>query len=190
MAPDEIDRVLRLVDREVWIITAAAGQRRGGLTATWVTQASIDRQRPVLIAGIAPNHFTATLVDESLAFAAHLLRADQAAVAFNFAQGSSRQRDKFAGLTTIARPSGPPILADCLAWCDCRVFSRHDTGDRLFFWADVVEARQVSQALPLREQSFFQALSEDQRRQLAADRKADIAAQRPLHESWRSMTSP
>mgnify|MGYP002087204098 CR=1 FL=1 len=61
--PSDIDALLRLVDREVWIVTAAAGGKRGGLTATWVAQASIDRERPVILAGLAPNHFTTELVE-------------------------------------------------------------------------------------------------------------------------------
>src|SRR5438132_216552 len=58
---DEIDSALRLVDRELWIITASDGPRRGGLVATWVSVASIDRQRPVLLACLAPNRFTTEL---------------------------------------------------------------------------------------------------------------------------------
>src|SRR5262245_27351120 len=53
-----IDSALRLLDREVWVITAAEGQRRGGLVAIWVAPASIDRERPALLVGLGANHFT------------------------------------------------------------------------------------------------------------------------------------
>src|SRR4051812_18349024 len=56
---------LRLVDREVWIVTAAVGERRGGLVATWVAQASLDDTRPVMAIALATNHYTAELVAES-----------------------------------------------------------------------------------------------------------------------------
>src|SRR6478609_10965789 len=98
LALTQIDTALRLIDRELWIITAASGGRRGGLLATWVSAASIDPERPILLAGIGPNHFTAELVQSSRAFAAHLLRPDQIELAWNFANGSGRDRDKFAGL--------------------------------------------------------------------------------------------
>src|SRR2546425_12370950 len=94
---DQIDAALRLIDREIWIVTAAHGKRRGGLVATWVSSTSIDRQRPVLLAGLAPNHFTTELVQSSKAFAAHLLRPEQTELAWNFARDSGRDRDKFAG---------------------------------------------------------------------------------------------
>src|SRR5262245_22102110 len=95
---DQIDSALRLVDREIWIIAATDGQQRGGLVATWVSTASIDRQRPTLLAGLAPNHFTTELVQSNKAFAAHLLRPEQTEIAWNFARDSGRARDKFANL--------------------------------------------------------------------------------------------
>ena len=182
---DQIDSVLRLIDREVWILTAADGERCGGLVATWVSAASIDRERPVLLVGIAPNHFTAELVHKSKAFAAHLLRPDQVELAWNFAHGSSRERDKLAGLNWSAGQIGSPILADCLAWCDCRCFARYDAGDRLFFWADVVAAGKLGPDSPLCEQAFFRGLTGEQKQQLIAARDADLTIQRPLHETWR-----
>lgn len=176
---------MRLVDREIWVVTAAAGGRRGGLVATWVSSASIDRERPVLLAGIAPNHFTAELIDASRRFAAHLLRPEQGELAWNFAKSSGRNRDKLAGLAANEH-AGAPILADCLAWFDCRIFARVDAGDRLFYWADVVAAKLVQTEAPLREHAFIRSLSDQQRRQLAADREADVSLQRPGHQRWRA----
>ena len=184
--PAEIDSLLRLVDREVWIVTAAAGERRGGLTATWVAQASIDRERPVILAGLAPNHFTAELVEEGRAFVAHLLAESQAGLAWDFAKDSGRERDKLAGLATTDSSAGCPILPDCLAWFDCRVFVRHDAGDRLFYWADVVAAGRPGSGSPLREQAFIRSLTDDQRKALAAQREADAEIQRSLADQWRA----
>jgi flavin reductase (DIM6/NTAB) family NADH-FMN oxidoreductase RutF len=184
--PSEIDALLRIVDREVWIVTAAAGGRRGGLTATWVAQASIDRERPVILAGLTPNHFTAQLVEEGQAFVAHLLAESQAGLAWNFAKDSSHQRDKLAGLATVKTSAGCPILPDCLAWFDCRVFARYDAGDRMFYWADVVSAEKRGTGSPLREQAFIRSLTDDQRELLALQREADVQFQRPLAGEWRA----
>jgi flavin reductase (DIM6/NTAB) family NADH-FMN oxidoreductase RutF len=195
---EQIDSALRLIDRELWIITAADGQRRGGLVATWVSTASIDGERPILLAGLAPNHFTTELVQNSKGFAAHLLRTQQTDLAWNFARDSGRTRDKFANLGVETHETGSPILTDCLAWFDCRVFARYDAGDRLFFWADIVSSpgHPRSGSAPsdeslsaLREHRFFQTISPEQRQHLAAARDADAAHLRPLHEQWR-LTSP
>ena len=178
---DPIERALRLVDREIWIITAAANGRRGGLTATSVAATSLDPQRPMLLVGITPNHYTAELIAGSETFAAHLLRPDQAAVAWNFADGSGRDRDKLAGLATNTSPQGAPILVDCLAWLECRCVSRFTAADRLFFWADIIAGQQLSPGPPLRENAFIASLTDSQRRQLATAKAADLAlkSQRP-----------
>ena len=68
-----IDRVLKLVNREVWIVTASHDGERAGLTATWVSQASIDPDDPLVVIGLAPNHRTAEVVAAGGAFALHLL---------------------------------------------------------------------------------------------------------------------
>jgi flavin reductase (DIM6/NTAB) family NADH-FMN oxidoreductase RutF len=185
-SPSEIDALLRLVDREVWIVTAAAGGKRGGLTATWVAQASIDRERPVILAGLAPNHFTAEIVEEGQAFVAHLLAESQAQLAWNFAKDSGRERDKLAGLATTQSSANCPILPDCLAWFDCRVFARYDAGDRLFYWADVIYAEKRGSGSPLREHAFIRSLTDDQRKTLAAQREADVQIQHSLADQWRA----
>lgn len=199
-AKSQIDVALRLVDRELWIITAAHENHRGGLLATWVSAASIDPERPILLAGIGPNHFTAELVQASRAFAAHLLRPDQIELAWNFAKGSGRDRDKLAGLEVQTHETAAPILTNCLAWFDCRVFAHYNAGDRLFFWADIVgcsgaPTQRVAEqfALPsmsnppqaLREHQFIQSLTPNQRQSLLTDRNSDILKNRPLHDQWR-----
>ena len=184
--PKQIQSVLGLIDREVWVITAEHEESRGGLTASWVLPPSIDSERPQLLIGLAPEHATAKLVEASGAFVAHLLTSQQSDIAFHFGSSSSRDRDKLAGVPTIETDDGRQMLRDCLAWCDCRVFARYSTGDRLLFWADVVAAEHVNRLeKPLREQALMSALSPEQRQLLGRLRQADAAAQRAPHERWR-----
>lgn len=182
----EIDSVLRLLDREIWIVTAAADGRRGGLCATWVSLASIDPQRPVVVAGLAPNHFTTALISASGCFGLHLLRTDQAPLALNFAIGSGGERDKFDGLATSAGSMGTPLLDDCLAALECRVFSQYDTGDRLYFWTDVVGGQRHGDGPALREQSLIAAASAEQKALLLRNRREDAEILRPKHDGWRA----
>jgi flavin reductase (DIM6/NTAB) family NADH-FMN oxidoreductase RutF len=186
---DQVESVLKLADGVVWIVTAADGSRRGGLTATWLFPASIDPARPVVLAGIAPNHYTAELIERSRTFVAHLLRADQVRLAWEFAKDSGRERDKLAGLRFATGVTGAPILANCLAWLECRVFARYDTGDRRFYWADVEAGSILAQGPPLREQAFIGGLSPAERVLLAARREADAVVQRPLADAWRASLS-
>jgi flavin reductase (DIM6/NTAB) family NADH-FMN oxidoreductase RutF len=189
-ALQRIDAVFRLVDREIWVVTAATADRRGGLTATWVTQASIDATRPLALIGLAPNHYTAKIVDDSGAFALHLLTSEQTDLAWGFANGSGRDRDKFSGLSTRYGTTGSPLIEPCLAWLECKVFARLATADRNYYWADVVDGNVLTQAgsvdkRPLTENRFIQQVSDEQRSQLLASRQLDISVQQPLMEAWR-----
>ncbi len=182
---DQIEAAFHLIDREVWIITARSPDgRSGGLVATWVMQSSIDAARPRLVAGIAANHFTAELIEASGGFAAHLISSAQMPLAWRFALGSGRDVEKLAGLETRPGVFGNPILTACLAWFDCRVIERHSTGDRHYYWAEVVDGGKISPGEPLRERQLFAAATPQQLAALRASRESDIAVQRPLAEKW------
>ncbi len=181
---DEIDAGLRLVDQAIWIITAVDGPRRGGLVATWVSRASLDPREPVVVAALAPNHYTAELIEASEAFAAHLLHPSQADLCWRFALGSGRSRDKLQGLDLRAGETGAPILQECLAWFECRLARRYPAGDRTFFWGRVVAGGRTGTDRPLTEGQLISAASPDQRRQLLGDRQQDIELQRPLRDAW------
>lgn len=175
---DKIESVFRLLDRAVWIVTSRHGLRGGGLAATWVMQASIDPARPVVAAAIGRNHFTAELIDGSRAFAAHLIRPDQIDLVWRFALGSGRDKDKLSGLDLITGSTGSPILADCLAWLDCRVTARHDSGDRIYFWGEVLSGDRRGDGPALTEQQLLSAATPEQKAALLAGLLADIEVQR------------
>ena len=183
---DRIEQVFQRTSREAWIVTAASDAQRGGLIATWVSQAAIDRKHPAVLIGIAPNHFTAELIDASGCFALHLISAAQIELAWNFSIGSGRDRDKLSGLAFRGVETSSPILEDCLAWLDCRVFARLPTGDRNYYWADVLAGENVQAGAPLTEQQLIGLASVEQKAALRNNRELDIGTQRPLQQAWRS----
>ncbi|MDH3717506.1 MAG: flavin reductase family protein [Planctomycetota bacterium] len=182
---DAFSQVFRLTNREIWIVTAADGDRRGGLTATWVSQASLDPLRPMVVVAIAPIHQTAQLIQAGGGFGLHLIRRDQVDLACRFGLVSGRQQDKFSGLALTTAATGAPILQDCLAWLDCQVLTRLEVGDRILFWADVVAGRVEAAEEPLSDRELLAAATAQQRTQLAQNLDRDITALRPLHEAWR-----
>jgi flavin reductase (DIM6/NTAB) family NADH-FMN oxidoreductase RutF len=195
-----IEGAFKLLNREVWVVTAQGAHgilrgQRGGLTASWVSQASLDPQRPVMVAGIAPNHFTAELIEASGCFALHLLNFDQTSMALDFAIGSGRTRDKLIKYDLLVGASGTPILKECLAWFDCRVIDRRETGDRIYYWAEVLDggktfAARDSENHPLREQELFEAATSEQKQALRRNLVADIEIQSALVEKWRAQLTP
>lgn len=180
----QIEAVFRLIDREAWIVTAAAGDRRGGLLATWVARASLDPSRPVCLAALGASHFTTELVLASREFAAHLLRPEDAALAWQFALTSGRDRDKLAGLQLARGMLGAPILENCLAVVECRVVKHYNARERHYFWGAVVAGRTLGAGPPLRESQFFAAGAPEQRRQARENLATDIAQLAPLVDAW------
>lgn len=184
-----IDSVFKQLNREIWIVTAADGERRGGLVATWVSQASLDPAEPLVVAALARNHFTHELVAGGGRFAVHLIAPEQIELAWRFTLGSGRDRDKFAGLSLRDGDFGAPILADCLAWLDCRVVDRYQAADRTLFWGEVLAGGVVGSGPPLCEQELFNAATDEQKQALRQDMEQDIAIQRPWIQGWK-MRSP
>lgn len=180
----QIDAVFRQFDRPVWIVTAAAGSRRGGLLATWVYQASIDRENPRLLAGIAPNHHTHELIAESGAFAAQLISPQQIEIAWTFALGSGRDKDKLAGVKYQAGRTGSPLLEECVCRLECRVVHGFDAGDRTFFLASILCGESRGDAPPLTEQQLLAAATAEQMGQLRQEMQQDIETQRSLWQHW------
>jgi len=179
-----IQQVFNRIDREVWVVTAADGDKRGGLVATWVSAASIDPSLPTMLIALAPNHFTAELVAGSGAFALHLLGEANLELVWHFALASGRTMDKLADLSHRPGRSGSPLLSVCLAWLDCRVIARYDAGDRILFWGEVIDGAVQHQGPPLREKRLFDMATAEQRAALTELRAADIRALAPLRTAW------
>ena len=182
---DAAQSIFSSTNPEVWLITATAEHRRGGLLATWVKQVSIDPTAPTLAVALDVTHYTNELVAASGAFTAHLIRPDQVELALGFAIGSGRDRDKLAGLRLADATSKSPILADCAAWLDCRVYDSKDTGDRVYYWADVVAAEQHCLSERLTVVELLARATPEQLAALQAARLADIATLGPIREAYR-----
>jgi flavin reductase (DIM6/NTAB) family NADH-FMN oxidoreductase RutF len=181
-----ISRLFERIDREVWIVTAADAGRRAGLVATFVAPASIVHELPRIIAGIAKTHETWKLIEHSGAFAAHLVEPAQTELVWRFGLTSSRDVDKFAGLEVDTAATGSPILGDALAWLDCRVETRMDTGDRTIFLGEVVDGESKSDAAPLTLQKLLACASAAKKRTLKEQIAADAASDSEAIQRWRS----
>ena len=177
--------LFRRLDRELWLVTAGSGGRRGGLIATFVSQASIVPEMPRMIVGLAQQHHTRELVEASGAFALHLLGEDQVEWVWRFGLQTGRAVDKLDGLETRAGASGAPILIGAAGWLDCRVEARLDTGDRTVYLAEVLDAQSPG-ARPLLTVSRLGPLITDDRRQALEEQMArDVAIDARAIAAWR-----
>lgn len=133
-----VEDIFGLYDPPLWLITARAGERRGGLIATSVVRASILAERPRLLIAIAKHHHTWGLIEASGGFSAHLLPSGHLEAVWRFGLATGHRTDKFAGLNPGETPDGHPLYAPALCWMDCRLEQAMDIGDRGACLAGVV----------------------------------------------------
>ncbi len=74
---------------------------------------------------------------------------------------------------------------------DCRVIDRHETGDRIYYWAEVLDGGKTFTARdtenhPLRERELFAAATSEQKQALRRNLVADMETQSTLVEKWRA----
>jgi flavin reductase (DIM6/NTAB) family NADH-FMN oxidoreductase RutF len=178
-------KLFRRLDRELWVVTAGDGVRRGGLLATFVSQASIVPHLPRVLVGLAKQHHTWELVESSGAFGLHLLGEEQLDWAWRFGLYSGRDIDKLSGLATRVGASGAPLLTEAPGWLDCRVEARLDTGDRTVYLAEVVDARAPNPGPILTVKRMLQMAPADRRRIMEEQLVRDGAADACAIEEWR-----
>jgi flavin reductase (DIM6/NTAB) family NADH-FMN oxidoreductase RutF len=178
--------LIALTDRELWLITSAAGDRRGGLIATFVSHASLVPELPRLLIAVAKQHHTWQLIEASGAFAAHLLAERNLDLVWRFGLASGRDLDKFEGLTSETGVSGSPIFGNTLGWLDCRVETRLETGDRTVYVADVLAAKKLLDEPPLTGKGMIELAPPDKRQQLRELRERDSAVDAAAIRAWRA----
>jgi flavin reductase (DIM6/NTAB) family NADH-FMN oxidoreductase RutF len=178
-----VTQALSLVDRVVWVVTAAAEGARSGLLATWVMQTSLDPAMPKVTLFLNSRNFTTQLIVKSGVLGLHLLRPNQTDLAWGFGLRSGRDADKFEGLKTTDGVTGSPVLTDCLAALECRVLRKIEIGDRLCIWSEVVAGRYSPSGAPLFEHGLLATASGEQRTALRNQLQRDIDWERLAWQS-------
>jgi len=109
-----------------------------GLTCQSFFSLSLD---PPLIA-LAPSHASTSWprIAATGSFAVSILSAAQEALCRSFAVSGV---DKFDGVLWRTEHTGSPIIADALAWVDCRIEKVHEAGDHYLVVARVLHAGHV-----------------------------------------------
>jgi len=183
---EAIQRVYDLTDPPLWLVTASHEGQRGGFVATFVVRASIVAALPRMLIGIAKQHHTWRLIEGSGRFALHLLYTDQLDLVWHFGLQSGNEHDKFGHLPASRTPGGNPLIAQALAWLDCRVEERMDGGDRTVYLAAVEHGAANGSARPLTASQLYANAPADRRQLLDAlyGRDAEIDGAAIL--AWRT----
>ena len=150
MDATSIAAILGKLDQEVFVLTAADGDRRSGQIATWVMPATIIPQVPRLLVGVGRLTYTRELIEASRRFALNLLGQDQWRWVPHFGLQSGRDVDKFAAVPFERGLTDSPLLPGVIGHLECEVRSALDGGPHVFYLADVVAGKLVADRNPLR----------------------------------------
>ena len=141
------DSVFELMQSGVYVITTDDGAAKGGCTAVWVCRSSFEP--PMVAVFLAPKRHTHEILSNARNFCVNIVGEHHKDLARNFGLRSSRDADKFAGISTEKGKSGAPILKDACAYLDCELASEFPAGDHTCFIGRVVAAGRNSYEAPL-----------------------------------------
>jgi flavin reductase (DIM6/NTAB) family NADH-FMN oxidoreductase RutF len=181
----QISKVYAQLDPPLWLVTAAGGGRRGGFIATTVTQASIVDAMPRQLITIDKRHNTHALIEGSGAFAIQLIDETQLDLVWRFGLQTGRDIDKLAGLQVRTGATGSPLLPEALAWFDCRVEARMDSGDRTVYLAAVIDGQLQRTGLPLTNRRFFAIAPPDKQKIMSEQYVHDADLDAAAIQQWR-----
>jgi len=133
-----VNKVTWKIPNALALIGSAVGEEWNGMTASWVTQLSMD---PVLI-GVAVDNKAVThrLISESGSFSVNLWAADDTKVFVKFSKPALREDGTLNGRPVHLGETGAPIFDEAAAWIDCKVRQAIDLGTHTLFVGEVVAA--------------------------------------------------
>lgn len=104
----------------VWVVTAAHGGQRSGLTATSVVSLSADPAE--LMVSVNTDASSLPLISQARQFGVNLLGADQRAIADRFAgRGGCKGDDRYQEAPWVCTPEGVWLLASAPVTMACDV---------------------------------------------------------------------
>ncbi|MGC2241831.1 MAG: flavin reductase family protein [Acidimicrobiia bacterium] len=137
MDPELVNKVTWKIPNALVLIGSASGEEWNGMTASWVTQLSME---PVLIGvGIDNKSVTHRLIDEGGSFSVNLWPSDDTRVFVKFSKPAERENDSLNGRRVTIGATGVPIFDESLAWMECVVRNAVDFGTHTLFAGEVVD---------------------------------------------------
>jgi flavin reductase (DIM6/NTAB) family NADH-FMN oxidoreductase RutF len=113
----------------MFIVTAAVNETRAGCLVGFVTQASIEPAR--LIVMLSKANKTFEVARESRSLAVHFLSQNNARLAALFGEQTGDEVDKFASCDWRVGRDGVPLLTGSRGWVIGEIIDRIDVGDHV-----------------------------------------------------------
>ncbi len=147
--PESLKKTMRKWASGVGIATTVLDDQRAGVTVSSFTSVSLEP--PTVLICLQEYIHTYKLIRDSNVFAVSLLNDEQSKISAQFAgfvplpEGT----DRFYGLKLMTAETGAPILADAIAWMDCRVTAVYESGITRIVVGEVIATGQQEEGFPV-----------------------------------------
>jgi flavin reductase (DIM6/NTAB) family NADH-FMN oxidoreductase RutF len=128
----------------VTVVTTRRGDQLHGMTANAVTSLSLDP--PLVLVAVDKRAGIHPVLHEGQCFALSILAADHEHLSRRFARSGPKE---FGDLNVTTAVTGAPILADALAWVDCRIVEVLPGGDHDIFIGEILAGGHKEHGQPL-----------------------------------------
>jgi flavin reductase (DIM6/NTAB) family NADH-FMN oxidoreductase RutF len=136
--PELINKVTWKIPNALALIGSASGDEWNGMTASWVTQVSME---PVLIGvGVDNKAVTHRLITDGGSFTVNLWPSEDTRIFVKFSKPATREDGTLNGRSVRPGVTGAPIFEESLAWMDCELRHSIDLGTHTFFVGEIVDA--------------------------------------------------
>lgn len=118
------------------VLTAKEGDRSSAMLASWVSQASFSP--PGLTIAVAKDRAVETLTHTGNKFVLNILKeGNHLGLMKHFLKPFGPGQDRFADVAAEEAENGSPILTNALAYLECSVKNRMESGDHWLVYATV-----------------------------------------------------
>lgn len=141
-----IARALGRVPSGLFIVTTASAGLPIGFLGSFVMQMGFEP--PTVCVGVGAQRPQLADLRRSGRFALSILDPRSRGLIAPFLRRPSESESPFDGLSLLHSAAGSPVLADALAWVDCRITGEHPTGDHVVLFGEVTEGALLREGDP------------------------------------------
>lgn len=143
----DLKEVMRRWASGIAILTSGSRYIRHGMTVNSFD--SISVLPPLVTVTLNNSTRSKHLVDEIGNFAINLLSEEQQELSDRFAGRTSESEERFQGLEVFFAAHGVPLLADAMAWLECKVVHQYAMPESTLFVGEVLNALKTEDRPPL-----------------------------------------
>ncbi|MEK9138305.1 MAG: flavin reductase family protein [Bacteroidota bacterium] len=141
-------KALRMISNGMYVVTSRSGDKYGGATVTWLSQASF--KPPLIMAAVRPESSVFECLTESGYVAVHMLGVHQQEIARKFLSITEVSDSLMNGEPFTEGKTMAPILKNAPAYVECKVQQIIDGGgDHRLVLMEVIEAEYRNEFDPL-----------------------------------------